>query len=195
MAAETVYYDLPIEVVCMIHAAADPATWLQLLIADGRLGNDAERYILSRLVTVNRKYSDDDGTDTRWFNDMVPKPYKGTRSQSFTTFLGKLHGEYNYWNRSGQLIRRANFRFGKRHGRRDDWYGSGVHLRLLFFRRGKKCGQEQCWWENGQIGYTAFYKRNKFHGENMGWFRNGQLSHCKQYHNGKLISTHVYYAK
>jgi hypothetical protein len=106
----TTYYDIPIELIRIIHGLCGPEGYGEFRIADARLVDHDrfEDYKLSQLVTIVTEVHGEHG-----------EIYK----QVYTTFRGKCHGQYKFWHvdKEELLLQSTFYVHGKRHGEHKEW--------------------------------------------------------------------------
>lgn len=214
--SRAVYYDIPIELIRVIHNLCEPEGYGEFRIADGRLTDHGRfvSYKQSQLVTVT--------VETQYV-------YKAI----YTTFRGKFHGEYKNWHENGppvggvaerlQLHTQSYYAHGKRHGEYKQWYSCGRLSQQHFYVRDELHGEYKRWYYNGQLHIQTsyvngmnhgehkewhysnpeqlqlrmhtFYAHNKLHGEYKEWRENGQLYTRTIYVDGKIHGKYREYDK
>lgn len=165
------YYDVPIELIRVIHCMCEPEGYGEFRIADARLA-DHDRFVdykQSCLTIVTKE-----ATET-------------TYKSSYTTFRGNRHGDCRQWHDNGCICSYKFYIHGKIHGALSRWYDNEQLRSYAFFIHGKLEGEHRSWYRNespGQVPHPlarSFYKDGLIHGEHKKWHSNGQL-HFHAFH-------------
>jgi hypothetical protein len=135
------YYDIPIELIRVIHNMCEPEEYGEFRIADSRLffvsPDYFEAYKRSQLVSVTVK--------TSMFKTI------------YTTFRGNRHGDFKQWNDNGQLIYYLHYIRGKKHGEHKIWYDNGQLCINAYYVNDKFHGRYEYIAEDGQVRRSCIY--------------------------------------
>ena len=74
---------------------------------------------------------------------------------------GEMHGLYQKWYETGQLMSEGNYKNGKRHGLSKGWHENGQLSVEANFKNGEEHGFIRMWDENGQLELEANYKNGE----------------------------------
>ena len=90
-----------------------------------------------------------------------------------TLVNGTFDGNWNWWYRNGQKLKKAHFKNGFQDGTNISWYENGQTRSLLNFQNGEVDGIQTWWYENGQSHSEYIYKDGKKEGKVTFWYPNG----------------------
>lgn len=135
------YMDLPLEVRCEIHSAANISTWGRLLMVD--------RQLLERVKTDSSYVLAFQNSRTK-----IKKHFSSCRETTYTTLGGKRHGLFEVIKigavtrcpitdllkvepRSRTLVQRCWYAYGHLHGENESWNPNGSIYTRAFYENDK----------------------------------------------------------
>jgi hypothetical protein len=115
-----------------------------------------------------------------WFNE-------GDIKSTMGNFTGKLlHGKYEKFDRSGNLIQKGSFRYGLKDGVWNGWSKEGSMMSSVVWYKGFREGDFKEYYESGQISKQGSFKKNKLHGTLLTFDRNGMQVASVSYDKGVI---------
>lgn len=205
------YYNVPIELIRVIHCMCEPECFGTFRIADARLFNTGsdyfEDYKKSQLVEINVEMSESSfktiytsfrekrhGECKTWYDDASPTGKLQLQSHSFYVH-GRLHGECKNWFNNGQLRARSFYVRGQLHGKYKVWFNNGQLRSRAFYINEQLHGECKDWFHSEDLGLGkehaarlrehAFYVHGQKHGEFKSWHDNEQLDIHTHYIDGR----------
>jgi len=109
-----------------------------------------------------------------------------------TLVNGTFDGNWNWWYKNGQKLKKANFKNGSREGTNIRWYGNGQTRSIINFQNGELDGIQTWWYENGQLQSEYIYTDGKKEGKVKLWYPNGLKIRELNYQNNELVLTTKY---
>ncbi len=88
---------------------------------------------------------------------------------------GKLHGEWNYWFRGGNLSSKANYEKGLQHGEAVDYYRSGAIKSKATYIDGELDGYYQEFYEHGPVKVEGWYQNGQRQQTFLGYTTSGKV--------------------
>ena len=100
---------------------------------------------------------------------------------------GTFDGNWNWWHRNGQKLKKENFKNEFQEGTSISWYENGQTRSILNFQNGYIDGIQSWWYENGQFHSEYIYKNGKKEGKVTLWYPNGLKKGELNYQNNELV--------
>lgn len=138
-----VYYDIPIELIRVIHKMCEPEGYGEFHIADARLYNSGPDYFADY--------------KKRWLIEIVEDAFTSHLKRIYTTFRGKKHGEYKVWRNNGQLYLTTSFTHGKRCGEYKHYHENGQIYIQSFYVNDQRHGEYKVLRNTGELMRDEIY--------------------------------------
>ncbi|MEC7883668.1 MAG: toxin-antitoxin system YwqK family antitoxin [Verrucomicrobiota bacterium] len=122
------------------------------------------------------------------------KPYTGSvvkfhsnkkKAENYSLKNGKLHGLWQEWNSTGQIVNQAKYWNGRLHGVFIQFRSDGSREFEVTYADGKENGSFKRWYEEDKIWVEENYFSGKLDGVSKTFFRNGKLQLQTVYQSGK----------
>jgi len=105
---------------------------------------------------------------------------------------GTFDGNWNWWNKNGQKLKKTYFKDAYPEGTGIWWYENGQTRIIINIQDGMPEGTQEFWYENGQISSELIYRDGMKEGKSTMWRPNGLKIREINYQNDELILTTKY---